>query len=193
MARYTNDTDALPPALVDRCRAALGGYYGIVTIRAGGPLTPSEKRLGKALALECRAALGDRWLETRSLAVYFRGVRTNTGRMSRQEVAAVAYLARDGWGAQAIADVLGIATDTAEAAAERVLGGETPPQRGAEHGDTATGLRVLRKRLGGAYTFNTADELAAALGKPADAVAVRVALAGGAYRALKAAGTASAT
>ncbi len=181
---YEHDRDVLPSALIERLRAMLGGYYGVITFRAGGPLTRTEERLGLALTLECRRALERHWITKRSVSVYVHGGRSG-GRMTRAEAAAVRYLADRGHRASAVADVLGVATDT-------IARNKHYHERAEAHTRTedarATGVAVLRKRLGRSYEFSDLDGLACLLGHAVDEVYARADLAGSALEDLRKAG-----
>lgn len=179
--RYTQDTIALPPHLVTRCRAAIGGYYRVVTFRAGGPFSKTEAELGPVLANECRSALEAHWEEARSMRIYVKGSH-GQGRLARSERAAIAYLSGLGHGPQAIADVLGLGEDTVVGCPTySVTAGQAVTK--PEH--LMLGSNVLMKRLGKAHPHRDLAQLAARLGVADEEVRERARFAGAAYAALK--------
>ena len=181
--RYIEDTKALPPVLVTRCRAAVGSYYRVITFRCGGPLTKTEKELGPVLVQECRDALMAHWETARSVRVYIKGSH-GSGRLCRSETAAIRFLSAKGHSAQAIADVLGVALETVSASSARYHD-KTPERMGPDPKHEAAGTNVLRKRLGQAYPFLSLIDLAAQLGADIADIRVRAREAGAAYAALK--------
>jgi hypothetical protein len=182
-SRYTEDTIALPAHLVTRCRAAIGGYFRVVTFRSGGPYSKTEAELGPILAEECRVALTKHWAQSRSIRVYIKGSRGH-GRLARSERAAISYLSNLGHQPQAIADVLGVNVETVRSCPAYVAD-VLPVVPQFEH--HAPGASVLKKRLGKAHPHKSLNELAERLGVTSAEVTLRARAAGAAYSALKSA------
>ena len=96
--RYVLDDDVLPDELVAKCRAKLD-RYAVVSVRASGPLNPSESALGEELALLVRGAAP-------GLRVYFHC--SKRADAAQEKVAAVQWLLAERHTTQAIADALGM-------------------------------------------------------------------------------------